>query len=62
MDTADTDHHTVARMMVGAEVPRPETEAVTPGPALLRLSDVHTPDRGAGDHRLVAARSLMRNR
>jgi len=44
--TAETDRHALARMMVGAEVAQPKVTAQAPGPALLTLSEVSTPDRG----------------
>ena len=45
--TAHTDHRTLAAMMVGAEVTLPAVTPATPGPAVLRLSAVCTPDQGA---------------
>lgn len=44
--TAETDRHKLAELMVGAEVRPPELRASTPGPALLSLQNVSTPDHG----------------
>jgi general nucleoside transport system ATP-binding protein len=45
--TANTDRHALAAMMVGAEIAPPAVTPITPGPALLRLNAVSTPDQGA---------------
>jgi len=45
--TADTSPAALAAMMVGAEVALPRVAAGVPGPVLLRLDDVSTPDAGA---------------
>ncbi len=45
--TTETDRHQLAEMMVGAEVTMPRLAAAVPGPALLTLSQVCTPDQGA---------------
>ena len=45
--TADTDRHTLAEMMVGAEVPAAKVQSSTPGKVLLQLEAVSTPDRGS---------------
>ncbi len=45
--TADTSPPALAAMMVGAEVALPRVAAGVPGPVLLRLDDVTTPDEGA---------------
>ena len=45
--TADTDRHTLAEMMVGAEVPAAKVQSSTPGKVLLQLDAVSTPDRGS---------------
>lgn len=45
--TATTDRAKLAAMMVGGEVALPRAEPRPPGPALMRLSQVSTPDRGA---------------
>ena len=45
--TADTSPAALAAMMVGAEVALPRVAAGVPGPVLLRLDDVTTPDEGA---------------
>ncbi|MFC5737408.1 ABC transporter ATP-binding protein [Sinirhodobacter huangdaonensis] len=45
--TADTSPAALAAMMVGAEVALPRVAAGVPGPVLLRLDDVTTPDAGA---------------
>ena len=44
--TDRTDRHRLAEMMVGAEVKPPELRESTPGPALLTLDRVTTPDHG----------------
>jgi len=44
--TAQTDRHKLAELMVGSEVKPPELRASTPGPALLTLSRISTPDHG----------------
>ena len=44
--TADTDKHALAALMVGSEVSAPKIAAGTPGPALLELRAVTTPDAG----------------
>ncbi|QIE44634.1 ABC transporter ATP-binding protein [Pseudohalocynthiibacter aestuariivivens] len=44
--TADTDRHDLAARMVGAEVAAPKIAEGTPGPALMQLVDVSTPDEG----------------
>ncbi|SEL43886.1 nucleoside ABC transporter ATP-binding protein [Roseovarius azorensis] len=46
MATADTDRHALAAAMVGSEISAPRVAPGNPGAALLRLSDVSTPDRG----------------
>lgn len=43
---ADTDPRALAEMMVGSAITPPELRAATPGPALLELRGVVTPDRG----------------
>ena len=45
--TADTDRHALAEMMVGAEVAPPKVETRDPGEILLHLDNVSTPDRGS---------------
>jgi ABC-type uncharacterized transport system ATPase subunit len=45
--TADTDRHTLAEMMVGAEVPAAQVQTSTPGKVLLQLDTVSTLDRGS---------------
>ncbi|RKF15129.1 ABC transporter ATP-binding protein [Roseovarius spongiae] len=45
--TRDTDRHALAALMVGSEVTAPRVASGTPGPALLSLVDVGTPDEGA---------------
>ena len=45
--TADTSPPALAAMMVGAEVALPRVAAGVPGPVLLRLDEVSTPDEGA---------------
>ena len=47
VDTHATDGARLAAMMVGAEVALPRAETRAPGPVLLRLDRVRTPDRGA---------------
>ncbi|QCO57967.1 ABC transporter ATP-binding protein (plasmid) [Pseudorhodobacter turbinis] len=47
VETAGTDRHALAAMMVGAEVTPPAVTPVTPGPALLTLREVFTPTIGA---------------
>ncbi|WP_333828118.1 ABC transporter ATP-binding protein [Pararhodobacter sp.] len=44
--TDQTDRHKLAELMVGAEVKPPELRASAPGPALLTLQNVTTPDHG----------------
>ncbi len=44
--TASTDRHKLAELMVGAEVKPPELRESIPGPALLTLQNVSTPDHG----------------
>ncbi|MDP4033697.1 MAG: ABC transporter ATP-binding protein [Pseudorhodobacter sp.] len=44
--TAQTDRHKLAELMVGTEVKPPELRESTPGPALLTLNNVTTPDHG----------------
>lgn len=46
VETARTDRHRLAEMMVGAEVTAPKVAARIPGPALLTLKSVTTPRRG----------------
>ena len=45
--TAATDRHALAAMMVGGEITRPTVAPATPGPALIRIEAVSTPDHGA---------------
>jgi simple sugar transport system ATP-binding protein len=45
--TADTDRHRLAAMMVGAEIAPPRLPPKDPGPALLTLTRVTTPDIGS---------------
>jgi simple sugar transport system ATP-binding protein len=45
--TASTDRHRLAAMMVGAEIAPPRLPPQEPGPALLTLARVTTPDIGA---------------
>jgi len=45
--TRDTDRHALAALMVGAEVTPPSVAPQRPGPALLTLRDLSTPDVGA---------------
>ncbi|WP_050527693.1 ABC transporter ATP-binding protein [Pseudorhodobacter aquimaris] len=47
VETAGTDRHALAAMMVGAEVTPPAVTPITPGPALLTLREVSTPSIGA---------------
>ncbi|WP_167853421.1 ABC transporter ATP-binding protein [Roseovarius aestuariivivens] len=47
VNTADTDRHALASLMVGAEITPPEVSPATPGRALLQLRDVSTPSEGA---------------
>jgi simple sugar transport system ATP-binding protein len=47
VDTHATDKGALAALMVGGELSLPRAEARTPGPVLLRLDAVSTPDRGA---------------
>src|SRR6056297_2257016 len=47
VDTHETDRHRLAELMVGAEITPPDVSPATPGPALLRLEDVSTPNEGA---------------
>ncbi len=42
----DTDKEALAAMMMGTEATPPKVAEATPGPALLELRDVSTPDRG----------------
>jgi len=42
----DTDPRALAEMMVGSSIAAPELRTATPGPALLKLRAVSTPDRG----------------
>lgn len=44
--TDQTDRHKLAELMVGAEVKPPELRASSPGPALLTLNTITTPDHG----------------
>ena len=44
--TSDTDRHDLAARMVGAEVAAPKVAKGVPGPALLQLGAVSTPDEG----------------
>lgn len=46
VDTAETDRHQLAEMMVGAEIEAPDPRPATPGPALLSLDRVHTASEG----------------
>ncbi|MCB2134697.1 MAG: ABC transporter ATP-binding protein [Rhodobacteraceae bacterium] len=46
VETAATDRHRLAAMMVGAEVTAPKLAERVAGPALLTLAGVSTPDRG----------------
>ncbi len=47
VETDQTDRKTLAALMVGAEVEAPKVDPVTPGPALLKLDNVGTPDQGS---------------
>jgi simple sugar transport system ATP-binding protein len=47
VDTHQTDKARLAALMVGGELTLPRAEARTAGPALMRLDDACTPDRGA---------------
>ncbi|WP_128515949.1 ABC transporter ATP-binding protein [Tabrizicola thermarum] len=47
VDTHATDKAALAALMVGGELSLPRAEARTPGPVLMRLDQVSTPDRGA---------------
>jgi len=44
--TDQTDRKSLAALMVGAEVQAPEVQDISPGSALLKLTNVSTPDRG----------------
>lgn len=44
--TQDTDKHALAAMMMGTEATAPQVEPINPGPALLELQDVTTPNIG----------------
>ena len=44
--TNKVDRHILAELMVGSEVAVPKVEVAKPGPSLLQLSTVSTPDRG----------------
>ncbi|SLN73436.1 Xylose import ATP-binding protein XylG [Roseovarius albus] len=44
--TADTDKHALATLMMGTEATPPKVPQSTPGPALLKLDRVTTPDVG----------------
>lgn len=46
VETAATDRHKLAELMVGAEVKPPVVRASKPGPALMRLNGVSTPAQG----------------
>mgnify|MGYP001301029948 CR=1 FL=1 len=46
VETARTDRHRLAEMMVGAEIAAPKVAERVPGPALLTLKGVETPRRG----------------
>ncbi len=46
-ETAGTDRHRLAQMMVGSEVAAPTVREATPGAVLVALSAVGTPDRGS---------------
>lgn len=45
--TADTDRHALAEMMVGAEIVPPAPSPARPGPAILRLQQITTPNDGS---------------
>ncbi len=47
VDTHTTDHAKLAAMMVGGEVAMPKADTRAPGPALLKFTNVNTPDHGA---------------
>lgn len=47
VDTHGTDKAALAALMVGGELSLPRAEARVPGPVLMRLDGVSTPDRGA---------------
>lgn len=47
VDTHATDKHQLAALMVGGDLSLPRAEARAPGPVLMRLHQVSTPDRGA---------------
>ncbi len=47
VETAATDRTALARLMVGADLPRTEVAPAPLGPALVALEGVTTPDRGA---------------
>ena len=47
VDTHATDRHRLAEMMVGAKIETPKVAPSPPGPALLRLREVSTRNRGA---------------
>ncbi len=44
--TRDVDKHQLAALMVGSEVTAPKVAPATPGPALMSLARVSTPDQG----------------
>lgn len=47
VETATTDRHALANLMVGEEVHAPEIETVAPGEVRFQLSAVSTPDHGS---------------
>ncbi|MFN4204047.1 MAG: ABC transporter ATP-binding protein [Tabrizicola sp.] len=47
VDTHATDPTALAALMVGGELSLPRAKARVPGPVLMRLEEVSTPDRGA---------------
>ncbi len=47
VETAKTDRHALAQMMVGAEVAAPQVRSASPGKVLVQLSEVSTPNIGA---------------
>lgn len=47
VQTAETDRNTLAALMVGAEVKAPSVAQITPGSALMQLTNVSTPDDGS---------------
>lgn len=47
VNTHETDRHALAELMVGVEIAPPEVSPANPGPALLRLNAVSTPNEGA---------------